>query len=296
MGGWLASYSPRQVPGWTQEVRSFVVAAVRDVNPPNRRRARECAGVLARLVAWARGEGLSIEREVLLDPAVVERFVMALDVADRSASTYRSELRRMGPILTERAPWEPKPPPTGTRTVKPPYTAVEVHMLGRVVEAQPTIALRQAGRAVFLAGVGVGADGRWTPSLEPHHVRSVDGGLVVDFPHPIPRTVPVLERYQEQFWDLASSCTTKYLMGSAEPSRNLLSRTMGRMHTPADAPRLNASRLRSTWLCDHLDRGTRMPELAAAAGLTGVTVLSDLLPYVPAATEIEYWQELWGRR
>ena len=39
---------------------------------------------------------------------------------------------------------------------------------------------------------------------------------------------------------------------------------------------------RSTWLVTHLAAGTRLPELAAAAGLDGVGVLSELLAYVPA--------------
>jgi hypothetical protein len=50
-------------------------------------------------------------------------------------------------------------------------------------------------------------------------------------------------------------------------------------------PRFSASRLRSTWLTVHLAMGTRFPELARAAGLQGVTVLSDLLPFVPALDE-----------
>jgi hypothetical protein len=33
--------------------------------------------------------------------------------------------------------------------------------------------------------------------------------------------------------------------------------------------------------------GTRLPELARAAGLQGVTVLSDLLPFVPLLDEDE---------
>jgi hypothetical protein len=47
------------------------------------------------------------------------------------------------------------------------------------------------------------------------------------------------------------------------------------------SPQFSASRLRSTWLVTHLAMGTRLPELARAAGLQGVTVLSDLLAFVP---------------
>ncbi len=60
-------------------------------------------------------------------------------------------------------------------------------------------------------------------------------------------------------------------------------------------PRFSASRLRSTWLVTHLSTGTRLPELARAAGLRGVTVLSDLLSLVPALDEAEALQMLRGR-
>ncbi len=44
----------------------------------------------------------------------------------------------------------------------------------------------------------------------------------------------------------------------------------------------------------HLAMGTRLPELARAAGLQGVTVLSDLLPFVPAFDEAEALEMLRG--
>ena len=49
---------------------------------------------------------------------------------------------------------------------------------------------------------------------------------------------------------------------------------------PTGHPRLAPARLRSTWLLTHLIAGTRLPELCRAAGLQGVTVLSDLLDLV----------------
>jgi hypothetical protein len=42
--------------------------------------------------------------------------------------------------------------------------------------------------------------------------------------------------------------------------------------------------------------GTRLPELAGAAGLGGVTVLSDLLANVPALGENEAAEILRGQR
>ena len=46
----------------------------------------------------------------------------------------------------------------------------------------------------------------------------------------------------------------------------------------------------------HLRSGTRLPELAAAAGLEGVTVLSDLLAFVERLPNERAWTELRGDR
>ncbi|HEX3540468.1 MAG TPA: hypothetical protein VHT75_08505 [Acidimicrobiales bacterium] len=45
----------------------------------------------------------------------------------------------------------------------------------------------------------------------------------------------------------------------------------------------------------HLAMGTRLPELARAAGLQGVTVLSDLLEFVPAVDDIDALMMLRGQ-
>jgi hypothetical protein len=74
---------------------------------------------LAQLAAWAAGEGLSLDREVILDPDTVERFTELGLSDDRSRATYRAILRRVGPLLTVRAPWEPRPASVARRQVAP---------------------------------------------------------------------------------------------------------------------------------------------------------------------------------
>src|SRR5450759_1609370 len=52
--------------------------------------------VLTQLAAWAAGEGLPLDPEVVLDPDSVERFIEVGANDDRSRATYRSVLRRVG--------------------------------------------------------------------------------------------------------------------------------------------------------------------------------------------------------
>jgi hypothetical protein len=61
-------------------------------SPADRRTARQ----LRRLSDWATGEGFPLDREVILDPDTVERFVEVGLAGDRSRGTYRAVLRRVG--------------------------------------------------------------------------------------------------------------------------------------------------------------------------------------------------------
>ena len=84
--------------------------------------------VLARLAAWAVGEGLPLDVEVVLDPDTVERFVAVGLADDRSRATYRAVLRRVGPLLTTKAPWESRQRGVARRQVAVPYTAQEIDL------------------------------------------------------------------------------------------------------------------------------------------------------------------------
>src|SRR5580658_2659860 len=96
-------------PSPTTPVAGFVAAMAAELglgdSPADRRTARQ----LRRLSDWATGEGFPLDREVILDPDTVERFVEVGLAGDRSRATYRAVLRRVGPLLTTRASWEPRP-------------------------------------------------------------------------------------------------------------------------------------------------------------------------------------------
>ncbi len=111
---------------------------------------------------------------------------------------------------------------------------------------------------------------------------------------PAPRLAPVLARWEAEVMDLASSAGDRFLVGGYSTSRNRASSLVSGLEVPPGHPRLSAARLRSTWLLWHLNAGTRLPELAAAAGLQGVTVLSDLLDDVAPMSEQEARRLLRG--
>jgi hypothetical protein len=121
------------------------------------------------------------------------------------------------------------------------------------------------------------------------------GTVLVRVGEPAPRVVPVLPAWQDEVIDLAETAGGEFLVGGTSIAPNRVGALAASIIVAHGHPKLSASRLRSTWLVTHLGMGTRLPELARAAGLQGITVLSDLLPFVPAIDEATAVEMLRGR-
>jgi hypothetical protein len=96
--------------------------------------------------------------------------------------------------------------------------------------------------------------------------------------------------------ELTAAAGSEFLVGGRSTARNRAGALAASLVVANGHPNFSASRLRSTWLGTHVAMGTRLPELARAAGLEGVTVLSDLLPFVPALEDDEAIDMLRGAR
>lgn len=251
---------------------------------------------LARISAWAAGEGLPLDVEVVLDPDTVERFIAVGMDGDPSRATYRAVLRRVGPQLTRRAPWQPRPAAVARRQVAPPYSVAELDSLRADALVQPTAGRVRAARALLALGAGAGLDGRWVARVAAGGVERVDGVVWVSVGEPAARRVPVLANWEDEVLDLAAIAGGEFLVGGCSTAKNRAGSLAAWLVVGHGHPRFSASRLRSTWLVTHLAMGSRLPDLAHAAGLQGVTVLSDLLRYVPELGRREAAAMLRGPR
>ena len=241
---------------------------------------------LLRLTQWATAEGMALDREVILDPDAVERFVASL-FEERSAATYRAVLRRVGPLLTKRAPWEPRAQAIPRRQLAPPYEYDEVSMLIDDAIDQPSWSRQRAAIAFLTLGLGAGLDGRWVTRVAASHVRLEGDAVTVEVGEPSPRRVVCLITWEEQLLGLAATAQgDEFLVGGHSTSKNRTAELTARLAVPTGHPRLSPARLRSTWLLWHLDAGTRLPELCRAAGLHGTQVLGDLLAYADPVCEL----------
>jgi hypothetical protein len=290
----VASYRPRTIeePLWVA-VRPFVLSCASALPLDGWASRTRTLRVLAQIGLWAMGEGIALDREVVFDPDTVERFVAASRGSDASRATYRAVLRRIGPLLTRKAPWEPRTAPVSRRQVAVPYTGEELERLSNVACQQPTERQRRAAGAITALGAGAGLDGRWCTRVRAEDVL-VDEVALIRVGDPAARLVPVLARWEAAVLDLATTASGEYLVGGYSTSRNRASALTASLVVPPGYPKLSCARLRSTWLLSHLIAGTRLPELASAAGLRGITVLSDLLANVPTMDERDSAQMLRG--
>lgn len=233
-----------------------------------------------RLVTWASGELIPLDREAIFDPAVIEAFCSIALASEHSRGTHRSDLRRMGRQLTKRAAFEQPPEAMAWRHVAPPYSPGEIESLMLDALAQPTATRRRAARGFHALGLGAGLDGRWVATVGPEHVAVVGGFVEVRVGEPASRSVVVRQGFEKEVLELAASAGEGCLIGRRSTARNRVGDLVKSLVVPAGHPRLSPARLRASWLCWHLEQRTRLPELCEAAGLPGFEVLSDLLPYL----------------
>jgi hypothetical protein len=176
-----------------------------------------------------------------------------------------------------------------------PYAPAELDGLREDAWDQPTAGRVRAARALLALGAGAGLDGRWVARVSADDVDVRGAAVLVRVGEPAARVVPVLAWWQDEVVDLAATAGGHFLVGGRSLAKNRAGSLAASIVVAHGHPKLSASRLRSTWLVTHLAMGTRLSELARAAGLHGVTVLSDLLEFVPALEEAAAVEMLRGR-
>ena len=131
---------------------------------------------------------------MILDPDTVERFVELALSGERSAATYRSLLRRVSPLLTTSAPWEPLPASLQRRALVVPYSEVEVRILCEDAALQPSESRRRAALGLLALGLGAGLDGRWVAKVRATDVVKRGRFVIVSVGEPAARSVVVAPR------------------------------------------------------------------------------------------------------
>jgi len=220
---------------------------------------------------------------MLLRPAVIERFVLmgCRTVSPATRRTLATNLR----ALARRTQADPQPTPLPRERAKPPYSQAEIAGYLRLAAAQPTEARRMRATALLCLGAGAGLVGSELRHVRGREVTRRCGGLLVVVSGPRARAVPVLARFHGPLCSAAAFAGERYLLGGESPRRRNLTDALGAaLCADAGLPRLEAGRLRATWLCECAEL-LGLKAFMDAAGIRCSQRLSDLVAELPEVEE-----------
>lgn len=287
----IAGWAPVSV---SEAAVVFVRGVVTQAAPATPGRAKALLFAAGRLAAFAERVGLELEAGVVLHTSVIERFVIdgCRSVSPATRRTLRTNLRALARAI-ERYP-QPAAVPLVRERAKRPYPLTEIDGFLRLADAQSTHARRLRASALICLGAGAGVI-----AGELRHVRGTDlsersGGVLVQVAGTRARSVPVSERYQQRLLDAAAFAGDRYVIGGRNPDRlNVTTTLCAALSTDSSLPRLQAGRLRSTWLVE-CARTIGLQAFMQAAGVSCSQRLGDLAAQLPHVTEDELVALLGG--
>jgi integrase len=289
----IAGYRPRSV---STPAAAFTRAVVARGAPATLARAKALLFAAGKLACFAESVGLELCSDVVLCEAVIERFVLVgcPAVSPATRRTLRTNLRALARSLER----YPQPPAVGLprEHAKRPYSLTEIDGFLRLADAQATRARGLRASALVCLGAGAGVI-----AGECRHIRGSDvversGGVLVTVSGPRARAVPVLESYHERLLDAAAFAGDRYVIGGRDPDRlNVTTTLSAALSSDVSLPRLQAGRLRSTWLVQ-CARQIGLGAFMQAAGIRCSQRLGDLAAGLPPAAEGELVALLGGNR
>jgi hypothetical protein len=270
--GYITTWRPSSAPPQAAAFARQVVAAS---GPHERERAKNLLWAAGKLAAWAIPLGLEPAPGVLLHPSVIERFTAhSPGLSGPARRTLRTNLRFLARAVAPQLCPADRPLPR--EHAKPPYTAAEIAGFLALADAQPTPARRARASGLICLGAGAGLIRAGLRAVHGTDVRARSGGVIVQVRGTRPRAVPVLARYHDRLLASAAFAGDGLVTGGSDQDRNnVTNRLVSSLAGGSGLPRLDTSRLRSTWLADCAQL-IGLPAFLRAAGITCCQRLGDI--------------------
>jgi hypothetical protein len=229
---------------------AFARDVIAAVAPDGRERAKNLLWAAGKLADYAVSLGLDLVPEVVLHPSVAERFTRcAPGLSGAARRTLRTNLRFIGRRVVPQL--YPADVPLPRERAKAPYSPAQIAGFLALAEAQPTIGRRMRAAGLVCLGAGAGLIRGDLRDARGTDVACRSGGVVVTVCGQRPRTVPVLSRYHGPLLAAARFAGAGLICGGTDPGRrNITSPLITALDGGTGLPRLDASRLRATWLAD----------------------------------------------
>lgn len=287
----VAAYAPRSL---SAQAAGFVRMVVAEAAPRTPGRAKALLFAASRLARFGEQAGLELSAAVLLDPSVIERFIVTSErtISPATRRTLRTNLRALARAL--QAHPQPAPVALPRERAKTPYLEAEIDGYLRLAACQSTRARRIRSSALVCLGAGAGVVAGELRAVRGTDVQQRAGGVIVRVGGRRARSVPVLARYQQPLLAAAAFAGENLIVGGREPGRRNVSDLLcAALSTDRSLPRLEPGRLRSTWLvaCAQL---IGLPAFMQAAGIRCSQRLGDLVAQLPPVAEEDLLALLGG--
>lgn len=268
----IVEFTPRSVsPHRWVVVSPFVRAVVTEYGPSSVQGAKIALRVVGQIAAFSADCHVPLDREQVLSPSFVDRYLDHLGGSgkpDSTVGTYHSLLRSIATAVTIEAPWQPRSGRRRTNTPAP-YDQGTIGSYVRNATVQGTHL--RANRGLVIIGLGAGA------GFRAGEMRVFEGCDLDPFGRV--RVRGERERIVKVKSDLLSVLAAG--LGNTRGRifsnhKNALNDVTRRIRIDPVLPPLSIRRLRNTWIDSEIDVCT-IPQLMDSTGLVSVRVIDDLL-------------------
>jgi integrase len=210
----------------------------------------------------------------------------AIGMAERKSSTrgtYRSVLRNLS---RESPPIEANGYP-GSRALAP-YSRAERAELRSVARLQRALWRRESALSFLALGIGAGLRAGEIAAARGSDVVVRSKGVFLRVGGPSERTVCVSGPYSELLVSRTRGTTDEFLFHPKDADRsypNFINDFCRNLVADPASPKLNSSRCRSSFICDHLSKNTPLRVVLELSGIAEVESLLRYARYVSAAPQ-----------
>lgn len=281
----ITRYSPQLADERWRRIRPFTQDAVAVVAPA-------CAYLAERLMVVVTGHvdwivnvcGYPLKTDVVFHPVMIRRSVSRDDVAlsDKWRRDRRSLLLRISEVVVPTAgPLEFAA--LNGQSVTIPYTHLELQLLESWARGQSTARRRRSASVLLALSAGAGLDAWEVQHLRRRDIHVSDSGVVIDVAGAAPRQSVVTARWEQLLIDALQGVDDGDLVfGSADRATtfNIVTwfiRKTDRGNEPHPLP----TRMRVTWVAEHLAARTPAGLIMRAAGMSKAVHLAAALVHVP---------------
>ncbi len=245
--------------------------------------------LVADFVRWTRAKGYPQRHDALfLEQVIADYERLGLTCDERTRADYRSDLRALGARINNSPGAPTKPLPITHKSVKAPYTDIEVQSILRLIDLERDPAFQRREQVLVALGLGAGLSAGDIRQMSRADIDDQgDNGVLIT----------VKGKRARQVW-LRFEYETLLRKGIRElkPNEHVLARHhMGkdapidlfrRIQPLGDGPDLMLGRLRNTWLAKIMCEPIPIWTVLQASGLSSARTLADIADWLePCASD-----------